>query len=396
MQFEIEIKNLRKIYPRKLSGQLFSITMAALGKVNSETKGGVALNNLNLSICKGERVGIIGRNGAGKSTLLQILAGITEPTSGTVRISGKVTSILTLGIGLRDDLSGRENIYLDGSAQGKSRGDVDLVIQEIINFSDLGKFIDLPLRTYSTGMKARLAFSMITQIQPEILIIDEALSVGDAAFSSKAAKRISELCSKGAIVLIVSHSMQSIKQLCNRCLWLDSGSLMQDGIPEDVISAYTKSVYKDDEIDHIARFKDLTGTASYKSGFELDKLNLSTEGNIATKLASGGSLQVSCRIKKPLQPKKERMLLSCIRLDGCLIFQNELTLPQGSQELRAHFPCLNLMQGSFCIQLEWFDQLNNLLAKSSSIIEIIADDVPAGGRPALINVGEIEGIRLNE
>jgi lipopolysaccharide transport system ATP-binding protein len=396
MQFEIEIRNLRKIYPSKLSGQLFSITMAALGKENLETKGGVALNNLNLSIRKGERVGIIGRNGAGKSTLLQILAGITEPTSGAVHILGKVTSILTLGIGLRDDLSGRENIYLDGSAQGKSRSDVDLVIQEIINFSDLGKFIDLPLRTYSTGMKARLAFSMITQIQPEILIIDEALSVGDAAFSSKAAKRISELCSKGAIVLIVSHSMQSIKQLCNRCLWLDSGSLMQDGTPDDVISAYTKSVYKDDEIDHIARFRYITGTASYKTGFELDKLSLSTEGNIVTKLVSGGPLQVSCQLKKPFQLKIERMVLSCIRLDGCLIFQNELTLLQGSQQIKALFPCLNLMQGSFCIQLEWFDQSNNLLAKSSSIIEIIADDVPAGGRPALINVGEIEGIRLNE
>lgn len=172
-----------------MTDQIAALGLAALGRPTENIKGGIALQDLTLSIEEGERVGIIGRNGAGKSSLLQMLAGVTEPTSGQIQITGEVTAVLTLGTGLREDLTGRENIYLELDTKGKTRKICEKDVSAIIEFAELGKFIDLPLRTYSTGMKARLAFAMMTQINPEILIIDEALSVGDAAFSAKAGEK---------------------------------------------------------------------------------------------------------------------------------------------------------------------------------------------------------------
>jgi lipopolysaccharide transport system ATP-binding protein len=394
----IELEDLRKVYPRKLGDQLSSVAMAALGRPAAEVKGGTALDGLTLSIRKGERIGIIGRNGAGKSTLLQMLAGITEPTSGCMTISGKVTAVLTLGIGLREDLSGRENIYLDGETQGKSRDQMHGYVAAITDFADLGKFIDLPLRTYSTGMKARLAFAMITQIDPEILIIDEALSVGDAAFSVKAGRRIAQLCAQGAIVLIVSHSMQSIRELCNRCLWLDDGKLVLDGAPETVTRAYLESVRAADEAEHIARFESLVGIQSFMLGYSLGELRLTSTGEQLRRLKSGAPLVVSCAWQQPKWEVVGQFDLRCIRLDGALVCEHMLTIPDASEqrELRMTYPCFNLAPGLYRLLLELKDTHGVFCAESAAVVEIVADDVPSGGRPVLHVIGHIESTLVKE
>ncbi len=395
---EVELKNLRKVYPRKINDQIISVVMAAIGRPSESIGGGVALNNLSLSICEGERIGIIGRNGAGKSTLLQMLAGITEPTSGRLSISGKVTAVLTLGVGLREDLTGRENIYLDGETQGKAKDEMDADVDAIVEFAELGKFIDLPLRTYSTGMKARLAFAMITQINPEILIIDEALSVGDAAFSIKAGKRIAQLCAQGAIVLIVSHSMQSIRELCNRCLWLDQGQLVMDGPPDLVIRAYLESVREADEIDHVSRFRSLVGAQSLMPGFVLSELRSVSNDYDVKRLVSGAPLSVFFEWQLPEAEVVGSFLLRCFRLDGALICEHLVDEPVTIKErkLCMIYPKFNLAPGMYRLHLEWQDKVGVLRAQASTVLEVIANDVPTGGRPVLLNVGDVQGIKIRE
>ena len=255
MSFCVELDQVSKVFSAG-SSTTGDLVAAMAGNVGQDTLAGgkVAVDRLTLSIAEGERLGIVGRNGAGKSTLLHMIAGLSGPTSGSVRISGKVTSIMTLGVGLRDDLSGRENIYVDGEIQGKSRAETDSVIEQVIEFSELGEFIEYPVRTYSTGMKARLAFAMISHIDPEILIIDEALSVGDASFSVKATARILEICARGKIVILVSHGMQAIRDICNRCIYMKDGRIVMDGQPDAVTRAYIEEVREADEAELMLKF----------------------------------------------------------------------------------------------------------------------------------------------
>ena len=395
-QLHIELKKLRKVYPRLITEQLSALLLASLGRPQDKIQGGVALQGLDLSIHKGDRVGIIGPNGAGKSTLLQMLAGITEPTSGVMNISGKVTAILTLGVGLREDYTGRENIYLEGEAQGKTREQIDVDVADVITFSELGKFIDLPLKTYSTGMKARLAFAMITQINPEILIIDEALSVGDAAFSVKAGRRIADLCSRGAIVLIVSHSMQSVRDLCNRCLWLDQGKLVMDGLPDEVTKAYLESVRKADEIDHLARFKSLIGVKALVFGYNLSQLMLTSKNEKVKHLLSGEILQVSCLLSAPKPHVLGNFNLKWIRLDGALICESKFDLSDSfkGRKLVVTYNSFNLAPGIYRVYLDWQSKDGVKYAESSTILEVISERVPTGGRPVFLNLGEIQSIKL--
>lgn len=397
-QLGIELKNLRKVYPRKLGDQLASVTRAALGRPSESTRGGVALADLTLSIREGERVGIVGPNGAGKSTLLQIIAGITEPTSGHLAISGKVTAVLTLGVGLREELTGLENIYLDAEIQGNSPMAMEAHVDEIVEFAELGEFINRPLRTYSTGMKARLAFAMITQINPEILIIDEALSVGDAAFAVKAGKRIAQLCARGVIVLLVSHSMQSVRDLCNRCLWLSGGRLIMDGPPDKVTRAYAESVREADEAEHSAQFHSLVGVRNSLSECGLSELQMTSLGRNIKRLVSGAPLRISCNVQQSEAEIGGVFLLRCIRLDGASICEHRVNVTANSvmQILQISYPKFNLSPGLYRFQLEWLDTAGSQRAEAVTVLEVIAEDVPTGGRPVLLGVGDIESEKIKE
>lgn len=200
-----------------------------------------ALKNISFEVKKGDRVGIIGLNGAGKSTLLKIISGVMKPTEGAVQIKGKLVPLLELGAGFDSNYTGRENIFLNGAMLGYSKKFLEEKYDEIVEFSEIGKFIDVPIKNYSSGMKARLGFSIATMVEPEILILDEVLSVGDAKFRKKSQDRIMSLFDKNITVLFVSHSVGQVKSLCNKAIWLEKGKLIMQGDVEEVCAAYEKS-----------------------------------------------------------------------------------------------------------------------------------------------------------
>ena len=200
-----------------------------------------ALRNLSFQVKRGEVVGIIGANGAGKSTLLKILCKITKPTSGRAEINGRVSSLLEVGTGFHAELTGRENIYLNGTILGMRKLEIDAKFKEIVEFSGVRKFIDTPVKRYSSGMKVRLAFSVAAYLEPEILIVDEVLAVGDADFQKRCLNKMDDVGKSGRTVLFVSHNMQAMARLCSRCILLERGSLVDDGPSEKVISRYLNS-----------------------------------------------------------------------------------------------------------------------------------------------------------
>jgi ABC-type polysaccharide/polyol phosphate transport system ATPase subunit len=197
-----------------------------------------ALQDVSFSICASETVGIIGRNGAGKSTLLRVLSGITVPTTGQVSVRGNFATLISLGAGFNPERTGRQNIYLNAAIQGKTPAEIAPILDEIIQFAELADFIDLPIKRYSTGMMARLGFSIAINILPEIIFVDEILSVGDAAFQQKCIQRMINLKAEGRTLILVSHTAEMVKTLCARALWIDHGRLKMDGPTEEVMAAY--------------------------------------------------------------------------------------------------------------------------------------------------------------
>ena len=198
------------------------------------------LKDINLEIKKGETVALIGTNGSGKSTLLKLMTKIIYPNKGTITTNGKLTSLLELGAGFHEDFTGRENIYFNASIFGLTRTEIDKKIDEIIEFSELGDFIDNPVRTYSSGMYMRLAFSVAINVQAEIILIDEILAVGDQHFQDKCFKKLMELKEAGKTIVIVTHSMQQVKQICDRAIWLYKGEVRMDGSVSKVLDEYIK------------------------------------------------------------------------------------------------------------------------------------------------------------
>lgn len=217
-----------------------------LSKFSGEDSDDVfwALKDISFEIKQGEMVGIIGTNGAGKSTLLKILSRITEPTTGKVTIQGRVSSLLEVGTGFHQDLSGRENVYMNGTILGMSKAEIDSKFDEIIAFSGVEKFIDTPVKRYSSGMKVRLAFSVAAHLEPEILIIDEVLAVGDSAFQAKCIDKMTEVARGGRTVLFVSHNLSTIKTLCDRGILLKSGRMEMDQVIDKVVEHYAFGALK--------------------------------------------------------------------------------------------------------------------------------------------------------
>ncbi len=205
-----------------------------------------ALTDVSFNVSRGEVVGFIGTNGAGKSTLLKVIAGVLKPTKGEVKVYGNVCPMIELGAGFDSQLSAMENVYLNGAIMGYSKEFIDSKLNEIIEFSELQDFMEVPIQNFSSGMIARLAFSIATIVDPEILIVDEILSVGDIAFQQKSENKMRSMIGGGTTVLYVSHSISSIKQLCDRVIWLDHGRVVMVGGAEEVCDAYYKSQIPDD------------------------------------------------------------------------------------------------------------------------------------------------------
>lgn len=223
-----KILSLKEFVTRKLSGKL-------------AYQDFTALDHVSFSVERGETLGLIGRNGAGKSTMLKVISGILKPTEGSVTCHGNVVPMLELGSGFDMDLTGQENIFLNGAILGYDEEFLKEKYDEIVAFSELGQFIEAPIRNYSSGMLARLAFSVASVVQPEILIVDEILAVGDAAFQEKSRRRMLELMGGGTTVLFVSHSIQQVREMCSRVVWLEHGRVKEIGPTKTVCDAYEAS-----------------------------------------------------------------------------------------------------------------------------------------------------------
>ena len=246
----IQVRDLGKCYqiydqPQdRLKQSLFSRLAPVLGKPSRNYfREFWALRDVSFDITHGETVGIVGRNGSGKSTLLQIICGTVAPTTGNVRIDGRVAALLELGAGFNPEFTGCENVYLNASVLGLSRNEIDARFEAISEFADIGQFIDQPVKTYSSGMVVRLAFAIAINVDPEILIVDEALSVGDERFQRKCFSRIEEIRTKGATILFVSHSGATVIDLCDRAILLDDGSQLAMGSPKQIVGRYQRLLY---------------------------------------------------------------------------------------------------------------------------------------------------------
>ncbi len=247
----ISVRGVSKQYARgQEGGRSFHGGLAALARLlRHETLGPPrvksdtfwALDNVSFDIHYGERVGIIGRNGAGKSTLVKILSRVVYPTCGEARLRGRLVSLLEVGTGFNGDLTGRENVYMNASVHGLSRSEINDRFDDIVEFSGIESFLDTPVKRYSSGMQMRLAFSVAAHLDPDILILDEVLTVGDLDFQQKCLERVQLLVSEGRTLLFVSHSMESLADFCDRCIWLDNGKIRGDGPTHEILDEYRRS-----------------------------------------------------------------------------------------------------------------------------------------------------------
>jgi ABC-type polysaccharide/polyol phosphate transport system ATPase subunit len=237
----IQVEDLSMVYRTALESRpTLRGSLRRLGRRQRMVREIQALDGVSFTVPHGRVLGVVGANGAGKSTLMRTLAGILPPTSGRVEVHGRVSTLLALGVGFNRELTGRQNVVLGGLAAGLSREQLKEKYEEIVAFAELADFMDMPMRTYSSGMYGRLAFSVAVNLDPNILLIDEALSVGDARFRKKSFRKMRQLCRQARTIVLVSHSMASIRELCDEAIWMHQGRLRMWDEPDAVIGSYTK------------------------------------------------------------------------------------------------------------------------------------------------------------
>lgn len=318
-----------------------------------------ALQHINLQVNRGEVLGIIGPNGAGKSTLLKVVARVLRPTRGRVRINGRVAPLLELGAGFDFELTGRENIYLNGAILGYSKSNIEKRFDRIVDFAGLGDFIDAPLRTYSTGMVARLGFAVATDVRPEILIVDEILGVGDAEFQTKSFERIQRFQAAGTTILLVSHSLGKVEEMCSRAIWLDHGKEMASGLAKTVINKYMRKVLGV-ESENLA--SEMQARSEQRWGtfkIEITKVRITDINNIEQSIFQTGDtlvLELEYIAHEPIRSPIFGMAIH--RLDGLHITGpntrfNGLELPtiNGKGKIKYKIPALPLLDGSYQISV---------------------------------------------
>ena len=235
----------------------FKSTLLRLGRRERVIREIQALRDVSFEVPHGKVMGVVGANGAGKSTLMRTVAGILPPTQGRVEVQGRVSTLLSLGVGFNRKLTGRENVVLGGLAAGLKRAELREKYDEIVSFAELEDFMDMPMRTYSSGMYGRLAFAVAVTMHPDILIIDEALSVGDARFRRKSFNRMRELCAEDRTILLVSHALGSIEKLCDEAIWMDKGQMRMWDEPHAVVEAYTDFLGVRDEVEDPVTMEDI-------------------------------------------------------------------------------------------------------------------------------------------
>ncbi|MHB0857724.1 MAG: ABC transporter ATP-binding protein [Anaerolineae bacterium] len=336
-----------------------------------------ALKDVSFTLQAGEMVGLMGSNGAGKSTCLKLLARILVPTSGEVHVSGRVSSLLELGAGFHPELTGRENVFLHGSVMGLRRRQVIQRFDEIVAFAELERFIDMPVKFYSSGMYVRLAFSAAVHVDPEILLVDEVLAVGDQAFQNKCLDRIRELKARGVTVVLVSHNLDVIRNLCDRAIWLDGGTLYEDGVTDAVAARYLEQVYEKEEAAaraaRPATPSPASGLIATPDGLEaslmrdcsrfgtreaeiIDVRFLDGQGEDRLLLTTGEPMTVVIRYRAHVRVDAPQFGLAIHSSSGVHICGPNsgfggLDIPaiEGEGEVRYTIPCLPLLAGTFLV-----------------------------------------------
>lgn len=278
-----------------------------------------ALRDIDLSIERGDRVGIIGSNGAGKSTLLKILSRVTEPSTGRVKLRGRVASLLEVGTGFHPELTGRENVFLNGAILGMSHREIRARFDEIVAFAEVERFLDTPVKRYSSGMYVRLAFAIAAHLEPEILIVDEVLAVGDASFQKKCLGKMGATRSEGRTVLFVSHNMQAVKQLCNRGVVLRAGGMSFCGSAEDAVDDYLKG---DKGADSIANLSDAVDMLPNDPVFRFDEIRLTQDREEIDRVDNGKALEISMSYRVFKETQGLRVYFDCCDAEGALLFRS--------------------------------------------------------------------------
>ena len=377
----IEVKNVKKAF-RIYKDKGNSLKERIIFRDRNSYDVRTVLKGISFDIKKGEAVGLIGHNGCGKSTTLKLLTKIIYPDSGTIEMSGRVSSLLELGAGFHPDMSGRENIYINASIFGLTRREIDERLDEIIDFSELGGYIDNPVRTYSSGMYMRLAFSVAINVNADIILVDEILSVGDLNFQNKCLKKLQDIKKAGTTIVIVSHSMEQIESICDRSIWLNDGEIVADDIPGLVHRKYLEFMgtynFKDSAASDNEKEKKESQKKEEKTEEELAKERFERKGSGEVRIkkvvlqnyqkeekkvfATGEEMQVaiSYKVSKPIEVN---IYIGILRMDYMLCYSTELKeekekciLLEKDGQLIISFPDLQLLPSRYMIDIRISDK----------------------------------------
>lgn len=389
----IEVKNLVKEYRLGALEGLRSIGRRMLGRGNPERKRFLALDDVSFNIHRGEVVGIIGHNGAGKSTLLKHLCRITTPTSGSVTVRGRIAPLIEVGAGLVGDMTGRENIYLNATILGLTRKEIDSKIDEIIEFAELEKFIDTPIKRYSSGMQARLGFSIATSVDTEILIVDEVLSVGDLAFQKKCFERMDHLIKHdGRTVLLVSHNLRQIERICSRAILLDQGRLINDDSSDLVCEdLYQKMATKSFESTAIGRRVEASG--------EVELLNITVHGNHESdEIYSGESLTVTVTIRSSVTLRSPSVIIGTHTPDYIYVSASytgeeahRQDIPIGISKFQYRYKSYPVTNGVYMTRLSIYDYNHRPVLVGEGLSAFLVKSRVAENNKAGMRLLELEG-----
>jgi len=387
----IEVDHLTKEYRlgqvESLKTTLFNQARRLVSQPTDQREQFKALDNLNFSIDQGEIVGIIGHNGAGKSTLLKIISRITSPTAGTVRVKGRIAPLIEVGAGLVPELTGRENIYLNGSILGLSRKNIDSMFEEIVEFAEIEEFIDTPIKRYSSGMKVKLAFSVATTITAEILIVDEVLAVGDLAFQRKCFNRMEDIIKKqGRTVLFVSHNIRQIERMCKRVMMLEHGEIIFDGKPSETCQLFYRKSNATIQKNVASERQRGVGVRSSGEVDVLDVCAIDESGTPTDLVPAGSPLRIRLRLQVNERLPRPEVVIGTHTTDffyitsgTTAIYDERPDLDVGNHTLYLTIPDFPVSPGVYCIRVAIFDpnRRNIFFGENLSTFTIDSDEKEA-------------------
>ncbi|HEX3104502.1 MAG TPA: ABC transporter ATP-binding protein [Terriglobales bacterium] len=384
----IHQETLREFLVRNLNPLAWMRTLSSSTKESRKFR---ALNDVSFQVGRGDVVGILGRNGAGKSTLLKAISKVTDPTSGSITLRGRLGSLLEVGTGFHPELTGRENVYLNGAILGMSKSEIDACFDAIIDFSEINKFLDIPVKRYSSGMYLRLAFAVAAHLNTEILIADEVLAVGDIAFQRKCLRKMNEVARQGRTVLFVSHNMAAVADLCSRGIVLDAGKLIFDGSAKQAIQMYIGMMFHTKGApSHII---DLRGALDRRSpqGKLLEAIEMYTDNDqpLLTEIKLGGFVKIRVHFNLPIATSSYNVGLGFNNAVGQRVFtahtlfepNRDHATVSGPQVLVCEIPSLTLAPGDYVLRV-WLDVGNTEadLIDSAARITVLESDFYGGGK----------------